>query len=403
MPRRPSKAARPPRVPSYCHHRASGQAYVKVRGKVTYLGVYGSEASRTAYAAAVADVLVGREIVASKPSAAATPHVVTVGEVCDRFIAYAKGYYVKAGKVTHEAGMVATACGHAKALFGEQPAEKFGPLALKSVRDRIVAAGLARSTTNQQINRIRRAFRWAAGEELIPACVPAALVMVPGLRAGRTTARETAPVLPVADAVIAATLPKLPSVVADMVRLQRLTGMRPGEVCDLRPCDLDRSGEVWNYRPESHKTQHHGRERVVFIGPKAQGVLLKYLARGATTHCFRPCDSEAKRRAELHAARTTPMSCGNRPGTNKRETPRFQPGLRYSVCSYRQAITRACEAAKVTHWRPNQLRHTAATEVRAKFGLEASQVVLGHATARTSEIYAEKNLAAGAAVALAIG
>ncbi len=45
------------------------------------------------------------------------------------------------------------------------------------------------------------------------------------------------------------TLPYLPAVVADMVRFQRLTGARPGEVCQLRPCDVDWSGDVWEYRP----------------------------------------------------------------------------------------------------------------------------------------------------------
>ncbi len=66
----------------------------------------------------------------------------------------------------------------------------------------------------------------------------------------------------------------------------------------MRPCDIDRSGETWTYRPESHKTEHHDRDRVVFIGPKAQAVLLRYLARDPSMYCFRPCDSEAKRRAE---------------------------------------------------------------------------------------------------------
>ena len=67
--------------------------------------------------------------------------------------------------------------------------------------------------------------------------------------------------------------PTCPPVVADMVRFQRLTGCRPGEVCQIRPCDVDRSGEVWEYRPESHKTEHHGLERIIYIGPKAQDVL----------------------------------------------------------------------------------------------------------------------------------
>ena len=38
---------------------------------------------------------------------------------------------------------------------------------------------------------------------------------------------------------------------------------------------------------------------------------------------------------------------------------------------------------------PNQLRHNAATEIRRRFGLEASQAVLGHSELATSQIYAE--------------
>jgi integrase len=425
MAARPRISRKKPRIPSYCLHRATGQAYLKLAGRVTYLGLYGSEASRQAYASVLTDIMAGRPIQRPETRATATtppiPAAVTVGEVCRRYKLHARVYYLKNDQPTNEADLVAKACDRAAALFADQPADRFGPLALKTVRDAMVGEGLARSTVNGSISRIRRAFKWAAAEELIPATVSAALGTVAGLRAGRTTARETAPILPVDDAVVEATIPHLPEVVADMVRLQRLTGMRPGEVCALRPADVDRSGEVWTYRPASHKTEHHGRERVVFIGPKAQGVLFRYLARDAETHCFRPADSERKRRALMHAQRRTPIRCGNRPGSNVSDRPARPPGDRYTVTSYRQAITRACKAAaaaaeavaaadgkdepdfKIEVWSPNQLRHTAATEVRAKFGLEAAQVTLGHSTARTSEIYAEKNLAAGAAVAKAIG
>ena len=53
-----------------------------------------------------------------------------------------------------------------------------------------------------------------------------------------------------------------------MVRFQRLVGCRPGEVCMLRPCDLDRSDDVWRYVPESHKTEHYGKQRIILIGPR---------------------------------------------------------------------------------------------------------------------------------------
>ena len=80
-------------------------------------------------------------------------------------------------------------------------------------------------------------------------------------------AHESQPVQPVPAVLVDITMPFLPPVVADMVRFQRLTGCRPGEVCLLRPCDLDRSGDVWAYRPESHKTEHHGREARNFRRP----------------------------------------------------------------------------------------------------------------------------------------
>ena len=93
-------------------------------------------------------------------------------------------------------------------------------------------------------------------QELLPEPVYRALLTVVGLRKDRTTAPESAPILPVADAVVDATLPHLGAIVADMIRLQRLTGCRPGEVCVVRPCDVDTSCDIWVYRPESHKTEH---------------------------------------------------------------------------------------------------------------------------------------------------
>jgi integrase len=152
---------------------------------------------------------------------------------------------------------------------------------------------------------------------------------------------------------------------------------------------------VWVYRPSKHKT----RDRIVLIGPQAQGVLLRYLARDAEDYCFRPRDSEAKRRAAQHTARVTPLSCGNRPGSVQTLKPKRSAGDCYPTASYRRAIHRACDIAKVDRWAPNQLRHAAATEVRRLYGLEAAQIVLGHSKADVTQVYAERDLAKGAGVA----
>src|SRR5262249_10353664 len=163
--------------------------------------------------------------------------------------------------------------------------------------------------------------------------------------------------------------------------------------------DIDRTIDPWEYRPRTHKTQYRGRERIIFIGSQAQAILLRYLARDAEAHCFRPCDSEAKRRAAVHAARKTPLSSGNRPASKRKLRPSKKPGECYNPRSYHQAIQQACfkafpvpkeiadDAAAVKKWKkdhkwcPLQLRHSAATTIRKRFGLEAAQLVLGHAKA----------------------
>ena len=54
-------------------------------------------------------------------------------------------------------------------------------------------------------------------------------------------------------------------------------------------------------------------------------------------------------------------------------------------------------------WAPNQLRHTFATEVRKVHGLEAAQVLLGHARADVTQVYAEKDQESARRVMAAIG
>jgi len=54
-------------------------------------------------------------------------------------------------------------------------------------------------------------------------------------------------------------------------------------------------------------------------------------------------------------------------------------------------------------WSPNQLRHTAATQIRQRFGLEAAQATLGHSAADVTQLYAERDFSLAATVASAVG
>ena len=71
------------------------------------------------------------------------------------------------------------------------------------------------------------------------------------------------------DETIQATLKELKPVVRDLVRFQRLTGCRPGELFIMRPMDIHRAGDVWRYVPMEHKTEEYGHKRVIFIGPQS--------------------------------------------------------------------------------------------------------------------------------------
>ena len=221
-------------------------------------------------------------------------------------------------------------------------------------------------------------------------------------------------------------------VVQDMIRFELLTGARPGEVCTMTPNDIDQEGDVWEYFVDGHKTEHHGRVRVVMIGPQAQKVLKQYMNRSGDQVCFSMAESLAQRQAERFRNRKTPLSCGNRPGKRsqadrcKSGGRKRSPKVQFDTSSYNRAIRSACNIAfpapsplgqlpgesnaarmrrlttdqkaellawqKKKSWFPNQLRHSRATYIRKHYGLEAAQVILGHAKASVTQVYAERDL-----------
>ncbi|TWU29632.1 tyrosine-type recombinase/integrase [Bythopirellula polymerisocia] len=407
-------------LPKYRKHRSSGQAVVTLNGRDHYLGPHGTKASKREY-----DRLIGEWLQNHRNPLFSPSDGITIVELCARYWQHAKGYYVKDGRCTGENPSIRIALRFLREWYGKTQAADFGPLALKTLRQRMIDENQSRNYVNSQIGRIKRMFKWAVAEELIPPAVSQGLAALPGLRQGRSGARESDPVKPVEHDIVETTLPFLTTIVSDMVRIQRITGMRPAEVCLIRPCDIDRTGDVWLYRPSSHKTEHHGLQRIVFLGPQAQELMLRYLARGSEEYCFRPIDSEKKRLAKLHEIRVTPLSCGNSPGSNRKKKPKKTPGDRYITNSYRRAIHYACDKAfphpelgsivrkdmpssqiaelkkwQSDHrWSPNQLRHAAATEIRREFGLEAAQIILGHRAADVTQVYAERDLAKGWEVA----
>ncbi len=387
-----NKSARK-RTPRYCRQKRTGRpdlAYVEFAGSRCYLGEYGSKESRAEYRRLVAEW--------SGASGRAPERLndqLTVVEVIARFWEHAQVYYRRAdGTPTSEVANFKTALRTLKELYGHTKAGDFGPRSLKAIRSHLVKRGLARTTVNAMTKRIRSVFKWAVSEELVPPSVHHGLQAVSGLKRGRSEARETSRVLPVPEEFVEAVRPYVSRQVWTLIQLQKLSGARSGEILGLRPRDIDTSGEVWSYSPPKHKTAHHDHSRELFFGPKAQALLRQWMeSRPLAASLFSPADAETERRAQQHAERKTPLRYGNRPGTNRKESPRRTPRDCYTVDSYGRAIRRACEKAGIPPWHPHQLRHNAGTEIRKQFGIETTRIVLGHQSVVVSELYAERDRA----------
>jgi integrase len=428
-------------TPSYLPHKQSGRARavwtdaLGVRQQKLLPGPFDSHESRAAFAR------LQLELAAAPLTGCQTsPATVSVNEVLLAHLEHAERHYRRAdGTLTHEVDEYRLISRYVRELYGTTPAADFGPLALKAVRQKFITVGWCRTLINQRVGRVRRIFKWAASEQLVPASVHQALGTVQGLLKGRSSARESKPIEPVADAVVDATLPFLNRHVRGLVEFQRLTGCRPGEACALRWCDLDTADGVWVYRPPHHKTAWRGKDRSIAVGPKAQELLRAFRPADPTAPLFSPALAVAELHAQRGAERKTPRfpSHMSRNQTKRKRQPERTPAASYSVSSYGQAIDRACDKAfpppgplsrrkeeseaawwgrlaeqqrqeveawrKSHRWHPNQLRHLFATSVRKAFGLEAAQVLLGHARADVTQVYAERNEELAAWVAGQVG
>ncbi len=211
---------------------------------------------------------------------------------------------------------------------------------------------------------MRRLFAWAVAEELVTADILMGLQTVSPLQRGSTAAIESRPVLPVPESHIDAVRDLATAPVKAMIDLQLLTGARPTEIIIMRACDISMNGDVWQYRPAEHKTEHHGKERVVYLGPKSQLIIRRFMKSRTDAYLFCP------------------------------RSVRFSNKLareRYDIDSYRKSINRACRKSKIPEWSPNRLRDNAATRIRKEFGIEAAQIILGHAKVDATQVYAERD------------
>lgn len=464
------KSAPALRVPTMRLHKASGQAIVTLAGRDHYLGRWDDPTKHERYRRAIAEWMSSgcpRKPLQPSPRAA-----LTIDQLAD---AYEAELAVKAESDSVRE-RVELSLRPLRSLYGQTPAAEFGPKKLKAVRAEWIRDGISRAVVNERSQRLRKLFRWAVAEELVPSTIAHGLGAVDGLRRGEEGVKEGRRVLPVAWDHVEETLAHVSREIAALALLQWWCGARGGELCAMRPCDIDRSGAVWLFAPRHHKTEHHGKRREIQFGPRAQEVLRPFLDRvprpDPEKPVFSPERAELERANALSQQRATRVQPSQRARKAARRRRR-EAGLRqrppresYDANTYARAIRRGVDAANklrvvaaiccavgpklaepererlqrrlrntrvapgeteitnaitwalkksvavagtagrqgelasmavaalrkvelLPNWHPHQLRHSAATRLRKEHGLEAARVVLGHAGAAVTELYAE--------------
>ena len=252
--------------------------------------------------------------------------------------------------------------------YGKAEADEFGRVKFQAVRKSLVKEQLAGSYVNELMRFVIWCFELGVENEKIPEGIPAALRAVRLLKRGE--AKVNPPRMNAKDEDVLKALPFFSKTIRDMVVIQRLSGMRPSELFQLRPCDIEKDGEVWIYTPQKAKSDRFGKKRFVGLGKVEQKILAERIRKVRNDEpVFQPIHAVMERYGKRKLD-----------GQSVRQLRKM-----YTKDSYRRAVKRGLERAerhgvKIQHWTPYQLRHSAATELSIQLGREAAGVMLGHAS-----------------------
>jgi integrase len=396
--------------PTYLLHKPSGQARTRVDGEYVYLGKHSPDHTGPSWETFLEirrQWRLRQDVHKRRDGKRIKYPLLTLDQLAERFIDWADVHYRdKFGEPTGEAGNIRYALRPLLKLFGPELVAEFDITKLEAYRDELIRRGRCRTSINRDVHRVRHLFAWALPKKLAGrrgGNLYGELLALETLQPNRTKAHENPEVDPVPMPVVRATYRKLSRVLRDMVHVQLLTAMRPGEVCLMRPCDITKQADgTWLYQPMRHKTQWRNKLRLVSIGPRGQRILAKYLkGRGPETFIFTPGEAMSILNRERKRRRKTPLTPSQR--SRGFRAPGRDYSDRYTADSYGKAVRRAARAAKVQEWGPNRLRHTRATELARENGIEKTAVVLGHSDIRSTQRYAKKEAATAAALMRQLG
>jgi integrase len=364
------------RYPKCKLHKNSGRGRVRHEGKTYWMpGAFESPECLRGYADFIEKLKAGESPTSGEKPKENPPSLLTIAELIEKFWEHCQVYYRGPNGPTGEHANIKCALRPLLDRFPDMVAAEIRVRDIEEVRDLMIKAGWSRKYVNGSIGRIKRLFNWATEKEIVPAGVSGAIARMKGLQAFRSNARETTDVPAVGDDMIEATLAQLSPENADMVRVARLCGCRPGELINMNAAEIDRRDpDCWWYRPKCHKTAHRGHTRSIPINREAQAILESYVASSVTGKVFHFRHRDGLRQSIQRAIqRAFPH-----PTLSEIKKKKLTPKQKAELAAWHKAH----------RWTTNQVRHTALQVAKDIEGHDGAQALGGHRHSSTTDTYA---------------
>lgn len=360
---------------------AKGQFFIRLHGQQIYLGTNrrAAEAERLR--------IIGRSIAMPDVPPTAGPGML----LADALLLYAQH---AAQRYTDERQLTRIRIITVKATerFPTLLATEFRARALEELRAHLVTCRRddGRPLTRRYINHLIAAlvigFRWLATREVVPMDTFHLLREQARDLCEWGGGRDSDPIVAVEDKVVDRTLEAGSDVVRAMIQVQRLAGMRPGELVRMRREEIStRPGEwvrvavtgkmvqavnlngkaFWLYAPAKHKNLKRKKPRTIVLNPEAQRILSPFLA-------------------GLDPVRGGPVF--RRPNGEPFTVGMYGHKIMRAVWTVNRREVREGRALVagrlIPSWSPNQLRKAAAEEADKHLGADAAGALLGHGAGR---------------------
>ena len=382
----------PKKIEPKLTERKDGRAVVHWKGRMHVMGKIGTRETQAAYHRFC--IALTLDYGQNNPDGCVAPigePDVTVSELAASFLVHLKGRTHEVEYITYRIIVDEFLL----ALYWDTPADKFTTTCLDLVRQAMKQSKrFNRDVLNRHTRRIISLFKWGVWKELCKESTWQRLTVIPPYKKGEPGTFEGRKRKPVPDDILIRTIKYAVPTEAAMIKVHRLTGARPGEICNLTVGAVDLQGG--KILLTEHKTKAHVGEREVDLRPEAREIIAPYLVgKKPNDAVFSPRQVMAERFAEKRANRNTKITPSQAERERQRaETPKSRVGESYNPKSYyrmvERLIARANKAGEgIPPWFPYMIRHATATADAMDSILKLAMERLGHTKSKMTENYAQ--------------